>query len=82
MPYTYILQSLKTRITYTGSTVNLERRVEEHNAGREVSTKKYAPWKLVYYEEFPNINDARRREKYFKSAAGRKCIKKLNIIRE
>ncbi len=34
------------------------------------------PWKLVYSEKYLNILDARKREQYFKSTAGRRYIKK------
>jgi len=38
------------------------------------------PWKLVYKEEYDSIVDARKREKYFKSAAGRRFLEKnMNI---
>jgi putative endonuclease len=35
----------------------------------------YAPFELVYFEEFETRNEARAREKYFKSAAGRRFLK-------
>jgi len=40
------------------------------------------PWKLVYSEEYENIALAREREHYLKSAAGRRFVKKKNIIPE
>lgn len=36
--------------------------------------------KIVYTEKFENFSEARKREKYFKTAAGRRFLKsKLNI---
>lgn len=77
MPYTYILKSINYPKTYTGSTVNLENRIKDHNKGFSSFSKRYRPWKLIYKKEFKNLIDARKREKYFKSAAGRRYIKKL-----
>lgn len=37
--YTYILESLKDGKHYTGYTVNLKRRLEEHNQGKSFATK-------------------------------------------
>lgn len=49
---------------YTGSTNNLELRIEQHNAGEGANhTKKRLPVKLVYFEEFQRIDEAFYREK-------------------
>ena len=49
---------------YTGSTKDLERRLEQHQNGEGANhTKKYLPVKLVYYEEFQRIDEAFYREK-------------------
>lgn len=49
---------------YTGSTKNLEKRLQEHQNGQGANyTKKYLPVKLVYYEEFERIDEAFYREK-------------------
>ena len=49
---------------YTGSTINLEKRLTEHQAGEGANhTKKRLPVKLIYYEEFHRIADAFYREK-------------------
>jgi putative endonuclease len=75
MPSVYILESLNYNKTYVGSTTDLARRLKEHNAGSHNFTKKYKPWKLLYKEDFQNISEARKREKYLKSPAGRRFIK-------
>lgn len=75
MAHVYILKSLNYKKTYVGSTSDLERRVNEHNTGQSFFTNRYKPWKLIYKEEFKDISDARKREKYFKTASGRKFIK-------
>ncbi|KKQ89678.1 MAG: hypothetical protein UT11_C0020G0001, partial [Berkelbacteria bacterium GW2011_GWA2_38_9] len=39
-------------------------------------SKRYAPWKLYYFEKFQSREEALKREKYFKSHAGRNWLKK------
>ena len=75
----YILQSADSQKTYTGSTSDLYRRLYEHNSGQSRYTKDFAPWHIIYAEEFTSVTDARKREKYLKSAAGRRFLKKMNI---
>lgn len=49
---------------YTGSTTNLELRIQQHQAGVGANhTRKYLPVKLLYYEEFQRIDEAFYREK-------------------
>jgi putative endonuclease len=49
---------------YTGSTLNLEKRLLEHaQGGGSNYTSKHRPLQLVYFEEFDCIEDAFRREK-------------------
>ena len=49
---------------YVGSTIDLTRRIEQHNYGEGAEyTKHRLPVKLVYYEECMNIKDAFLREK-------------------
>lgn len=63
MPYIYILQCADSSF-YTGSTWDLDRRLEEHKAGEGAyHTSKKLPVELVYYEEYERIDDAFYREK-------------------
>lgn len=75
MFYIYLLQS-KSRI-YVGVTSDLKRRVNEHNAGQNVSTKAYLPWELIFYEAYNNRVDAKRRESYLKTTQGRQAIRRM-----
>ncbi|MBI2625390.1 MAG: GIY-YIG nuclease family protein [Candidatus Nealsonbacteria bacterium] len=77
MNYVYILKSIEYPKTYVGSTTDIARRMKEHKSGKTEFSKKYKPWMLIYKEEFLNILEARKREKYFKSAAGRRFIKRI-----
>jgi putative endonuclease len=58
-------------------TNNLERRFNEHNNGKNKSTKAYVPWQLIYVEGFETRIEARKREKYLKSGIGREFIKEI-----
>jgi len=75
MYYIYILQSEKDGDFYTGYSNDLKNRIMEHNKGKVRSTKNRLPVKLVYYEACLNQQDATHREKYLKSAWGKRYIK-------
>ena len=61
--YMYILECVDGSY-YTGSTINLEVRVLQHQNGEGANhTKKRLPVKLVYFEEFDRIDEAFYREK-------------------
>ncbi|MFA7254662.1 MAG: GIY-YIG nuclease family protein [Candidatus Omnitrophota bacterium] len=73
----YILESQKNGSRYIGFTQDLAKRLQEHNSGRNVSTRSKGPWKLLYSEEQPTKLLAGKREKFFKSGHGRIVIKNL-----
>lgn len=79
--YIYILASHSGTL-YIGVTNNLERRILEHKEGSiEGFTKKYGCNRLVYYEEYDDINFAISREKQLKNwnrAKKESLIKTLN----
>jgi putative endonuclease len=75
MVFEYVLKSLKENRLYIGMAENVERRLQEHNSGKTKSTKGYRPWELVAFEEHPDREAARSREKYLKSGSGREYIK-------
>ena len=63
MYYVYLLQSrMKPAQFYLGSTNDLKRRFADHNNKKSISTARYAPWRLIYYEAFLVEKDARERE--------------------
>jgi putative endonuclease len=76
MYFVYVIQDQKGNY-YKGMTNDLDRRLKEHRAGYTSSTKYLTNLKIVYQEQFEDRNSARNREKYFKSAAGRKFLKKI-----
>ena len=70
MYYCYIIQSLKDKTYYIGSTADLRERFKQHNnkEARYSSTK--APFKLVWYGAFEDKSKAQEFEKYLKSSSG------------
>ena len=72
---TYILQSKKDKLFYTGYTNDLKERIELHNNGKIASTENRLPVTLVYYEACLNQQDATHREKYLKTAWGKRYVK-------
>jgi len=61
--YMYILECSNGSY-YTGSTINLERRIQQHQSGEGANhTKKYLPVRFIYFEEFTRIDEAFYREK-------------------
>ena len=74
--YAYVLYSPSHKRYYKGHCENLEDRIDEHNKGKTKSTKAFIPWKLYYYEVFSTRQEAMKREKYFKTAAGRRYLTK------
>jgi putative endonuclease len=58
---------------YTGSTIDLEKRIKEHQNGEGANfTKKYLPVQLIYFEEFQRIDEAFHREKQVQGWSRRK----------
>ena len=80
--YTYIMSSPNNSTLYIGVTNDIERRVTEHKSGSIPGfSKKYNCCKLVYYEEYSDINQAIEREKKLKKWRREKkewLIKTLN----
>ncbi|MEK9201854.1 MAG: GIY-YIG nuclease family protein [Patescibacteria group bacterium] len=75
MFYVYILQSLKDKELYTGYTNNLRKRLLKHTTGKVFSTKSRRPLQCMYVETCLHEYDAKQREKYLKTAVGKRFIK-------
>ena len=76
--YVYILTNKTNSVVYIGMTGDLTRRLYEHKNGLiEGFSKKYKVNKLVYIEEYDNVNDCISREKQLK---GWSRIKKNALI--
>lgn len=67
MYFVYILTNKNNTSLYIGVTDDLKRRVYEHKSEQiEGFTKRYHIHKLVYFEEYSDINEAIAREKQLK----------------
>ena len=76
MHYVYVLRSLKDGKLYTGYTTDLRDRVATHNSGNASSTRHRRPLQLIYYEAYLLSSDAKAREIFLKSGAGKRYIRK------
>ena len=75
--YVYIIQS--TTITdrfYTGFTENIEKRLKDHNTGKDPHTSKYKPWCIKTAIAFTDRQKALDFERYLKTQSGRAFAKK------
>jgi len=79
MYYVYAISSLNRNYIYVGISNDPIRRINQHNMGYERTTKPYRPYNLVLIESFPTRMEARIREKYLKTSAGKSYLR--NIIK-
>jgi putative endonuclease len=73
--YVYVLLSRKDHHFYVGFTEDLSARLRAHTKGEVSSTRTRAPLELVYWEGCLDRADSTQREKYLKSAWGKRYIK-------
>ena len=65
--FVYVLISKKKpKRTYVGWTLDLERRVAEHNSGTGAKFTRGGSWTLIYAERHRTRNGAMRREVFLK----------------
>ena len=78
--YFYILRCSDNTL-YCGQTNNLQRRINEHNSDKSKSAKYLRgkkPVKLVYSEEYVNLQEAMKREWQVKKWTQKKKIALIN----
>ncbi|MDZ7691022.1 MAG: GIY-YIG nuclease family protein [Balneolaceae bacterium] len=76
----YILTNANHSVLYTGVTGDIIRRIWQHRQKlMEGFTKRYNVTKLVYLEEFRDIEDAISREKQIKAGSRQR---KLDLVNE
>jgi putative endonuclease len=61
--------------TYVGFTENIKQRIKKHKEGGVRSTKAFGKFRCIILDRASDICEARRKEKYWKSSAGRKKLK-------
>jgi len=73
--YVYVIRSAVDGHNYVGLAHDLRSRLDEHQRGRVRSTRNRRPLELIYYEACRDLHDAATREKYLKTAWGKRYIK-------
>jgi len=73
---TYVLKGSNNKL-YKGVTNNLTGRLQEHNSGQTKTTANMQKLEIVYTEIYDTFIEARKREVYLKTAAGRRFLKKI-----
>ncbi|PIQ67785.1 hypothetical protein COY25_02865 [Candidatus Uhrbacteria bacterium CG_4_10_14_0_2_um_filter_41_7] len=63
MKHFVYLARCKDNSLYTGTCVDIQAREDKHNAGTGAKyTRAKRPVKIIYFEEFKTLSDARKRE--------------------
>lgn len=75
--YVYIIQTVKSKIlkTYVGYTIDLKKRLKNHNQNKGAKSTKGHKWKLIYKKKFISKSDAMSYE--YKLKKDRKFRKKI-----
>ena len=79
MVQVYVIESLNDKTWYTGIALNAGNRLKDHNSGKNRFTKGHSPWRIIYTESHENWQQARSREKYLKTAAGKRWLEKKYV---
>jgi predicted GIY-YIG superfamily endonuclease len=82
MGYLYILQSRLKLKFYIGSTIDLGKRVKEHNNGYVISTKYIRPLELKFFKKFDSIQEARGIEYKIKKLKSRIIVEQIVLQQE
>ncbi len=70
----YVLYSETFNKIYIGQTLDLSKRIKEHNEGLSTYTRKFIPWNVVHTETFKSRQEALTRERQLKLSRGRSFI--------
>lgn len=73
----YVLISLKDKNLYVGYTTDLQERLTAHFQGKADATAPRRPFRLIYCEYHHSKSDAKRREQYLKTSAGKPALKRM-----
>ena len=78
--WVYIVTNKRDSVLYVGITNDLDRRLAEHRAGEVPGfMTKYQCHKLLYYEDYSDVNEAIAREKQLKKWSR---VKKVALIEQ
>lgn len=73
----YALASVEKEYIYVGLSLDVTRRIDEHQRGKERTTRAYRPFEVLIVEYLPERIEARKREKFFKSGAGKEFLREI-----
>lgn len=68
--FVYILKSLHDGTRYFGMTSDLNKRMQEHNAGKSTFTSGHGPYECIWYCAFRDQVKAHAFERYLKTGSG------------
>ncbi len=74
--FIYILEDNNGKF-YIGSTDNLERRIHQHELGHTQTTRNMAQPKIVFYQEYGDLEKARGVERKLKMLKRKDYIRKI-----
>ena len=77
MYHVYILRSAVSGRRYIGVTIDLERRLKDHNRGKDRSVRGRGPFELVWSEAYASRIEAYRRERQIKRFKGGEALQRL-----
>lgn len=75
---TYILYSGKINRYYTGHTIDLERRLQEHNRGKTAFMESGRPWTLIYSKKFQTRKEAVNHEAVIKKRGAERFLENIS----
>ncbi|MGB3072793.1 MAG: GIY-YIG nuclease family protein [Candidatus Moraniibacteriota bacterium] len=75
--FVYALRSKKDGFLYIGMSFDVQKKLDQHNAGKTSSNRSRIPFEVFYTREFQTRGEAREFEKYLKSGVGREFLKSL-----
>ncbi|PHI18059.1 endonuclease [Lewinellaceae bacterium SD302] len=78
--FVYAIKSSVKDWVYVGMSKDVERRLSEHNRGKEPSTKAFAPFRLIYLEEAPGRTGPLRHQNFLSSKPG-SCLREAGFFR-
>ena len=73
----YALKNNINKEIYVGISKDPDRRLREHNSGKNRYTKAFSPWIIFFQEQHNDYQSARFREIYLKSTSGKRFLNSL-----
>jgi putative endonuclease len=75
----YILYSISEDVYHKGFTENLEKRIQDHNAGKSSYTSQFSDWEVVYTKNCSTKTEALKEEKRLKKLNRASLLKLIEL---